>query len=150
MMRTFDSTVHDAIVHHPEIASAFGCEVGEMQISFAEMAKYPDDFALLHNEECDMAMAFEWSAPFTWQMHTLALPSCRGKRALKDGKAMIREMFVEHGACLIWGQTPVNLRAARIFNRWCGAKSVGFREQPLFGLSEVFMGLKDEWLERHP
>ena len=149
MMRTFDATVHDTIARHPEIKSAFGCDVDQMLMSFADMAAHPDDFALLHNKEGDMAMVFEWSAPFVWQMHTLALPSCRGKRALQAGKAMIREMFVEHGAWMIWGQTPVDLRAARIFNRWCGGTSVGFREQPLFGNSEVFCGTRDEWLSRH-
>jgi len=148
MMRTLDASVHDAIARHPEIRSAFGCNPNEMLMSFQEMADHPDDFALLRNEAADMAMVFEWSAPLVWQMHTLALPSCRGKRALADGKAVIREMFLHHNAAMIWGQTPVELRAACLFNRWCGGKFVGYRDQPKFGKSEVFIGIRDEWLAR--
>jgi len=148
-MRTFDATLHNRIAAHPAVAPMLGFDRVGATIDFSDLAKEPDFYALLSNGE-DATMVMEWSAPFTWQMHTMFLPSCRGKRAITVAKQMIRHMLTVEGAFMIWGQTPVENRAARLFNRWCGATSVGFKPHAFLGPCEIFVGLGSEWLANNP
>jgi hypothetical protein len=149
-MRTFDATLHNQIAAHPEVAPMLGYDrVGGQPIDFAELAAEPDYFVLLTNGE-DACMVFELSAPFTWQMHTLFAPTCRGRRAITTAKGMIRYMLTTQGALMVWGMTPVDNRAARLFNRWLGATSVGIKPHAFMGDVEWFCGLGPEWLANNP
>ena len=145
MMRTFDATVLNRIARHPEIVAQFGVEQ-----SFSALVSEPDYFALFNNADGDGGMVFEWSAPGVWQMHTMFLPECRGKRAIRDAKAMVREMFIDVGATMLWGQTPLGLKGARMFNRLIGATQMGFGDHHVSGPVEFFGGYRDDWLQRHP
>lgn len=144
MMRTFDATVFNRIAAHPEIVAQFGQEQ-----DFTEMAADPEFFALFNNAEGDGGMVFEWSAPGVWQMHSLFLPSCRGKRAIRDAIDIGREMFTTVGATMIWGQTPVHLTGARMFNRLVGGSHLGFGKHWVSGDVEYFGSYRDDWLKRH-
>ena len=68
---------------------------------------------------------FHWSAPHTYDAHDYFLPEGRGQWALRASREMLSAMFDIWGARMIWAQTPVELKACRIFNRWLGFKSEG-------------------------
>jgi len=61
----------------------------------------------------------------------------RGKLAIQHAKEALRQMFVDHGAELIFGLTPVELHHARLFNRLIGGKSAGLRTTSA-GVCELF------------
>jgi hypothetical protein len=148
-MRTFDGTLHNQIAAHPDVAPMLGYGPDSPPINFHELALEPDFYCLLTNGE-DAAMLFNLTSPFVWQQHTLFLPSCRGKRAIATAKEMIRYMLTVEGAHMIWGLTPVTNRAACMFNRWCGATSVGIKPNAQFGPCEWFVGLGPHWLANNP
>lgn len=78
---------------------------------------------------------FAWSAPGIYEGHSFFLPEGRGEYALTIGRQMLDLVFAK-GATRIWGQTPVEYRAARMFNRKLGFKSIGFDIAP-FPCGEV-------------
>lgn len=59
-----------------------------------------------------------------FRMDTMFGETCRGRKAIDTGKAMLAWMFA-HGATIIWGATPRINRAARWFNRQIGGRAVG-------------------------
>lgn len=87
-------------------------------------------------ENGDLAL-FERMEDHVYQTHFLFVGGS-GREAIEHGKEALRVMFTEHAAELIFGLTPVHLRHARIFNRWIGGKSAGFRPTPE-GLCELFV-----------
>lgn len=72
-----------------------------------------------------------------FQTHTMFGPTCRGKRALQAGRDMLAWMF-SRNCSRIWGRTPVSNHRARMFNRLCGAVSIGFDEGSVEGPVEIF------------
>lgn len=68
----------------------------------------------------DAVALFEMTAPGVYQSHTLFDMSCRGRRAVDTGRAMVEWMF-SHGADIVWGSTPRSNAKARWFNRQIGA-----------------------------
>lgn len=152
-MRDFDATVHNRIANHPAILPHFTMAdpFNPSRVDFSECAERPDHYVLLHNGRgegdlrADAAMLFDWSAPDVWEMHTMFLPSCRGRRALDTAQDFGRIMFEEVGAFRLWGQTPVNNRAARWFNRQLGGRSAGSTFHHVFGLSELFVCDRADW-----
>lgn len=134
--RATDAALHNSIFNLPEVVIHFGGR----PIDLAEVAAMPDAYVMLHNGK-DAASIMEWSGPRMWQVHTAFAPSCRGKDAVREGKAMLAFMFDELNARLIWGQTPTGNRQARMFNRLCGAKSDGFGEHLVSGPVEYFVVL---------
>jgi hypothetical protein len=136
-MRVFDASVHNRIANDPLVRPSFAWAEGDL--SFDDEVSRPDDYVFLANEEGDAAAIFEWSAPGTYQVHTMALGSCRGRRALDTGARMIAWMFDREGALMLWGMTPAYNRAARMFNRMIGARSQGMREHFVTGSCEIFV-----------
>lgn len=68
----------------------------------------------------DAIGAFDQTAPGVYQSHTMFAASCRGRRAIDTGRAMVAWMF-DHGADIVWGATPRTNRKACWFNRQLGA-----------------------------
>jgi len=147
-MRTFDASTHNVIANHPEVRPTLGGD-GKSLMDFRPAIQFRDVYWFLINDEGDGATLFEQHAPNTFEFHTMFLPSCRGKRAMKAGRDMLHEMFTEHGAEVIWGGAPVSNRAARMFNRYCGGISHGIRLTPDNGEVEIFSNRRDTWLEWH-
>ena len=71
----------------------------------------------------DALAAFEQTAPGIYQTHTMFAATCRGRRAIDTGRAMLAWMF-ERGAEMIWGSTPRVNRRACWFNRHLGASEM--------------------------
>lgn len=132
--RATDAALHNSIFNLPEIVIHFGGQ----PIDLTPVVAISEGYVCLHNGR-DAASVMEWSGPRMWQVHTAFAPSCRGKGAVREGKAMLAFMFDELKARLIWGQTPTWNRQARMFNRLCGAKSDGFGEHHVSGPVEYFV-----------
>lgn len=141
--RSPDAELHNLILNEPEISGHFGPNLKDLTPLLAE----PGAYRLLDNGS-DAATVLEWSAPGVWQCHTYFLPTCRGKRAIEAGKGFLRWMFENEGARMVWGQTPVPNRQARMFNRLCGAVSDGFDDHPYSGRVEYFIVERDAWLHQ--
>jgi len=80
-----------------------------------------DDIVILSNGQ-DAVAVFVQTEPRKWQSHTMFATSCRGKRAVETGRAMVEHM--RPLADILWGATPVKNCAARWFNRQLGAMPI--------------------------
>lgn len=121
IIQATDAAVHNAIANHPEVKPTISYT--PEYADFTPLFEHPDQYVLLHDGE-GAAAIFEWSAPGVWQGHSMYLPERRGKEGVESGKAMISWMF-DHGATMIWGQTPLDNRPAQMFNRLLGFKPCG-------------------------
>jgi hypothetical protein len=150
-MRAATARVINAIANQPEVYPFVCPDPSFGYIFFDEHAARPEHYVLLHNGQHDddltatAAMIFEWSAPGVWEMHTLFRNECRGKAALAQAHEFVAFMYDEMGADMIWGQTPLDNKAARFFNRKLGGKSVGTGTHHAFGPVEFFRCFKHEW-----
>jgi hypothetical protein len=132
--RAADALLHNRIANHPDVMPTINYSGG--YADFSPLLDHPDQYILLHDGE-GAASIFEWSAPGVWQGHSMFLPEVRGKQGIEAGKSMVVWMF-ESGANMIWGQTPIDNRRARMFNRLIGAKSVGTGTHHVAGPVEYF------------
>ena len=119
--RATDASLHNAIANHAQVLPTLSYS-GEYA-DFSPLLEHPETYILLHDGS-GVASIWEWSAPNIWQGHSMALPESRGRGGLEAGKAMIRWMF-DHGAEMLWGQTPLNNRPALMFTRLIGGKPSG-------------------------
>lgn len=122
IVRATDASLHNRIANHPAVKPTLGYNEGPTD--FTPLLDDPDNYVLL-SDGSEAAAIFECSAPRVWQAHSMVLPTCRGWKAVDAGKAMLAWMFDEMNARLIWGQTPVDHKAAQMFNRLIGAKPEG-------------------------
>lgn len=153
-MRTFNPDIPNRIANHPDVVRQLGWNPEDHPetngwLLLGDQVADRDRWVFLVNETEDFCFMFEWSAPGVYQMHTAALPSCRGKRAVKAGKQLLHEMFTQHGADMVWGMTPLDNKAARLFNRWVGGVSCGFGEHHVSGPVEYFRNSRARWLQDH-
>ncbi len=166
MIRATDATIHNTIANHPEVVRSLEWNPDKGPLLFGNLFDGTDHYILLHNGQRDftsinaeeegwpldhptLAMIFEWSAPGVYQMHTMSLPGTRGKAMMLDAKDMIHAMFTTYRADMLWGQTPIDNKAARMFNRLVGAKSAGFGHHDVAGEVEYFRNSRARWLADH-
>lgn len=135
IVRATDASFHNYVANHPTVKPTLG--YNEDYTDFTPLFEHPELYTLLH-DEVGAASIFEWSAPGVWQAHSLFLPESRGRNGIETGKAMLAWMF-EHGARMVWGQTPIDNRAARMFNRLIGGKSDGKGHHFMAGPVEYFV-----------
>jgi hypothetical protein len=86
---------------------------------------------------------FEDAGDKTFNVHWL-FEDAHGKQAIAQARIAFNQAFDVHGALALTGLTPVENRAARIFNRWMGGKSLGIIETP-FGPCEKFLLTRQMW-----
>lgn len=84
----------------------------------------------------DACAVFGLTGERTWQSHTLFATTCRGKRAIETGRAMVE--YMRPYADVLWGATPVKNCAARWFNRQLGAMPIRRDTYEAEGEVEVF------------
>lgn len=134
VQRTFDPALHNFIANQPGVYGMIAPDpLSGEPLDFSELAARPDDYVLLHYGD-DAAMVFEWSAAGVYEMHTMFMPTCRGKKALEAGRAMVRYMFEDIDAFMLWGQTPTIYKAAIWFNRQLGGNLLERRTTTHLGL----------------
>lgn len=79
---------------------------------------------------------FDWEGGKDYQVHFLF--QSRGKEAITNAKEAFRQMFVEHGAELIFGLVPDFRRDVKLLARWIGGKFAGKR-QTVDGPCELYV-----------
>lgn len=139
--RETDADLINAIANHPDVLPYFDLSQSGA-LDFSECLTRPEDYVILSNG-IDAVGIFEWSAPGVWQGHTMFHPDCRGKRAIAAGKAICAAMF-EHGADMLWGQTPYYYRHVRWFNRQIGFAPAGIGFHHVSGEVEYFVMRKPD------
>lgn len=120
--RETDAALVNAIANHPEVKPTFGYNQGPTDL--APLFDHPDAYAVL-SDGTGAAGIFEWSAPGVWQGHSIFLPESRGEYGIAVARAMCRWIFDNLSARLIWGMTPLDHRAAALFNRMVGFRPEG-------------------------
>lgn len=134
--RETNARLVNAIANHPAVLPYFDiAKTGALD--FSELFERPAEYAVVSNG-VDAVGLFEWSAPGVWQGHTMFLPSCRGQRAITDGRAICRWALDNLGG-MIWGQTPLLLRHVRWFNRQLGFERAGIGFHHVSGEVEFFV-----------
>lgn len=78
---------------------------------------------ILSNGE-DACMVFEPKENRHWECTTIFGETCRGKRAIEAGKAMLAHM-VPKWADVVFGSVPNDMRHAQWFYRQTGGRPVG-------------------------
>lgn len=117
-----DARLINRIANHPDVRPTFGYHEGETDLS--PLFDHQDAYVVISDGD-GAASLFEWSAPGVWQGHSLFLPDSRGEYGIAAARAMCRWMFEHRAARILWGMTPVDHRAAQMFNRLVGFKAVG-------------------------
>lgn len=150
-MRIFEPDIPNIIANHPDVIRSLEWkpedhpETKGFLLLDAQVAD-TDNWIFLISSNGELCLFFEWSAPGVYQMHSLSLPTFRGKDMMNAAKKLIEAMFIEYGADMIWGMTPLGNRAARMFNRKIGAKSCGFKTHFAAGDCELFRNSKARWI----
>lgn len=141
ILRETDAVLVNKIANHPSVLPHF--DLGKTgALDFSECIANPADYAIVSNG-VDALGVFEWCAPGVWQTHTMFLPSCRGRRAVEEGKAICEWMFANL-ADMLWGQTPLLLRHVRWFNRQVGFERAGIGFHHVSGEVEYFVLRKSD------
>lgn len=100
---------------------------------------------LLTESGTDIVM-LEGDGQGVYNLHWLL--ASRGKSALAAAERLLRRAFVQHKAVMVFGWTPVHLRAARWFNRKIGGTSLGKR-QTEWGPMEGFSLTREQFEARY-
>jgi hypothetical protein len=119
-----DPIIINGIANHDDVAEGSGLLPDEVA-DYTDALNNPG-LVFLVNDTADAMTILEFKGPGIWEIHSLFLKTARGRRGIQIGKAMLEHMREKRKAEIIWGQTPIQLRAARMFNKWCGLESVGY------------------------
>lgn len=119
-----DIALINGISNHDDVRVGSG--LGEDEVGDYTDALNNPNLVFLINDTMDAMTILEFKGPGIWEIHSLFLKTARGRRGIQIGKDMLEYMRVHRGAKIIWGQTPIELRGARLFNKWCGLESKGY------------------------
>jgi hypothetical protein len=117
MIRTRDADLINGFANHPEIRPFIG-GVGELDLSAATRDPH---FALAGGYGC---FVLTWTAPETYEVHTLITPEGRGQWAFAFARDCIAYM-VGQGASHLWTRVHPKHRHTAIFTRKVGFKPCG-------------------------
>lgn len=123
--RTYDAAAVNAIANHPDVLP--GLAMGGDSVDVTTLLADRRNVAFLGEHG---GALFHRTAPDVYAAHDFFAPEGRGRWALAASREMLRTMFLEYGARLIWAETPVENRACRMFNRWLGFASRGVCSAP--------------------
>lgn len=116
----------NSLMARPEIAPMIGLAPGD-PILTDDIYKCPDVYTVLSNEDYTAVTIWEEQSLGSYQGHTLFSNLVRGRDAIILGKEMIQWMLANKQPILLWGQTPIDNKAARWFNRQVGLKPFSYK-----------------------
>ena len=125
--RTFDVAAVNAVCNDPAVLPGLSLGLGEVDAT----ALLADTRNVAFLGEHGGAL-FHRVAPDTYAAHDFFLLAGRGRWALAASREMLARMYDEHGARMIFAETPVENAGCRMFNRWLGFTSRGVSEVPLY------------------
>ena len=122
-----DAALINSYANHPEIRPFIG-GIGELDLSAATN----DPHLALFGEHGGFVLS--WTAPETYEVHTLIAPEGRGQWAIEFAKQAIAYM-VGIGASHLWTRVHPKHRHTAIFTRKmgfrpCGSVLTSFGEEP--------------------
>jgi hypothetical protein len=118
--RCFDPVAVNAFANHPDVLPGLG--LGAESLDVTALIENPRN--LCYVGEYGGAILV-WTGPSIYDAHDFILPEGRGAWARKACLQILRKAFAEHGARMVWAQTPAENRPCRLFNRLLGFKSRG-------------------------
>lgn len=150
--RTMDATFLNEVANHPEVRPFLGGrdDAGELiHLDLTEKVRNPANIALLAP---DGGWLLQAMLPGVYELHTLFLPSGRGRSYFARAKEALRYVFTRTDALEILTKVPDDNAGARM-----AAALVGFRERfRREGVWETGCGVSfqaltlDDWLARDP
>jgi len=132
-VRTFDAAAVSDICNNPTVLPTLSLGRGEIDVT----SLIADHRNLFFLGEFGGAM-FHRVAPDVYAAHDFFLPEGRGQWALRASRQMLKLAF-DHGAKMVFADTPIANRACRMFNRWLGFQSRGISTDPVMGEVETFV-----------
>ena len=132
--REYDPALINAISNMSGVAENVSYKDGPMDWASAFPASATGIIILSNGE--DACAVFGMTDVRRWQVHTMFGPSCRGRKALDAGNAMID--YMRPAANVLWGATPISNCAARWFNRQLGAMPIRRDHFEAEGEVEIF------------
>jgi hypothetical protein len=112
-----------------EIEEITGVDIGEH-------ASNPNNVFLLADRG---GFGFEWRGPGYYEAHSFFAPGSRGTHRIRSGREALDIMRDEYGAVFIWGGTPLDNVAARVFNKACGFALIEKRWLPERGDCGIYL-----------
>lgn len=131
-----DVYVINRIFTTPEVLS-FHANNPELEYDFTR-ALQEDNCIFLINDTNDAMSMWEPIPGNYYEGHSMFTNTCRGRRGLETGKAMMRFLYDELNVRKAIGHTPISNLAARKFSRMLGFKSEGFKTSSV-GIVEMFV-----------
>lgn len=125
--RVCDPALVNGFANHPDIRPHVG---GEGYLDLTGVVREPNVF--LFGEHGGFCLS--WSAPETYEVHTLIVPEGRGEWAFKAAEES-RRIMVELGATHLWTRVRDGARHTALFTRKmgfrpCGTSEIDFGQGP--------------------
>lgn len=120
MIRSHDADYINHLANHPDIRPYIGGD-GASELDLSQVLANPDNVFLTGEAGGFIAT---WTAPETYEIHTLILPEGRGAQAYMLGRAGIKWM-AKRGATHLWTRVDRKHRHTRIFALKAGFKAAG-------------------------
>lgn len=139
LVETKDPALLNSFINDPAILPFVGFDAYDTVDYGAVLAR--DDVVAVHSGD-DAMMVFQRTGPACfglWEKHTLFRATCRGRRGIATGMAMLDYARTSLGARGVWSQTPVENKRACWFNRQIGMVSHGRASSDLLGPVEHFV-----------
>lgn len=118
--RSFDADLFNRFINHPEVRPFIGGDPAAHIDLTAAVANPANVF--LEGEHGGFCCS--WSAPDTYEIHTLILPEGRGKWGY-DLAVAGRRWMAEFGAKHLWTRVAPEMRSVRAFTRAAGFRPCG-------------------------
>ncbi len=115
--RTFDPEPINKICNHPDVLPWVTLGTGK-QLDCTGLVENDANWCFIGD---GMVFIARWVSAGTYEVHTMAIPASRGRKAVRGALQAIDEIF-NNGAALLFGWTPVDNLAANAFNRLVGFK----------------------------
>jgi hypothetical protein len=124
MHRTRDPALFNALANRPHIRATFAHHMPADEVfDFGPMIA--DDRNIFLSNGVDACSFYTPIGPVVYDGHSLTDTTCRGRRAIEAGRQSLAWFWSHTDAELVTGSTPIELKAARWFNRQMGFVSAG-------------------------
>lgn len=123
IFETFDATYLNYILNKPSIKNSFGLPIEIDALDCSSLASDPC-YKIITNG-LDAFIIAEQTSPLLFSLHLVFDETCRGKRALLEGKRLVQWFWDNTQAIMLYGAIPVDNLKSRMICRLFGCKSDG-------------------------
>lgn len=123
IFETFDATYLNYILNKPSIRNSFGLPIEIDSLDCSNLASDPR-YRIITNG-LDAFIIAEQTSPVLFSLHLVFDETCRGKRALQEGKKLVQWFWDNTCAIMLYGAVPIDNPKSRMICRLFGCKSDG-------------------------